>query len=185
MFLSVEDARQRIEHSIVLFGGCPVYIESIRGDNVNTAKVSFYEQGLANKTALLPNKKWQFKAPPLGYVNHNNSAVYLLRQPVRRWKQGLDANNLFHVDRNGDFARVDPVNILSSLMKPLAAFREAIESEKPLAISSQFALDQNGFIYRKGVPVGILLDVENKRAAFSAKYNFVKEAWMEVVNAHN
>lgn len=84
-------ARSRLEGSVVMLEGVPIYITeiwidcgSVRGTNCLTGDmVSCHVKDL------------NLEPVPLGYVNNNDYAIYTCRTPARKYKQGLSRYNFY------------------------------------------------------------------------------------------
>lgn len=100
MYDTIEEARQKLEQSIVLFDGLPVYIQGIGGGRNKVSlvfsRLPFTKSSGKMEDVPISNPSWDFKTmgQKLGYVNvledGRNSVVFTSRMPSRHSRQGLD-----------------------------------------------------------------------------------------------
>lgn len=97
MFDNEDFVRTRLKGTIVVRRGTPVLIEDVYGGRI------FYKSLRVGKRGDCQMKEGSVDLTPvsLGYLSYKHggagSAVYLVRIPNRRWKQGLDFKNLAYV----------------------------------------------------------------------------------------
>ena len=93
---------------------------------------------------------------PLGYVNYQECAYYLVRKPMRNdWRQGLRPGNFTFIGREG-FFELPLKELTDTCLNNYPTFTEARTSIKDgaesVAISRHFAIDsQNNFLYKSRV----------------------------------
>ena len=112
-----EEVRFRLEGTVVLYDGDPVYISRVRvpeGEN-EIARVYYHElplkrPGFGNEDLegqaggirkYLSSKKFDLAPFKMGYMNYQGNAVFVSRTPVRQNKQGLAQHNTVFNDTRG------------------------------------------------------------------------------------
>ena len=89
-FVWTSDVTMRFANTVVLFKGEPVYFKTCD----RSWDVVYRPINKRNwKEVRFDHEGWDFSPVPLGYCNTRARASYLARLPVRRWKQGLSADN--------------------------------------------------------------------------------------------
>lgn len=106
MYETAEEARQKLEHSVVLFDNQPVYIQGTAGKRGALQLIykglpwSDSEQG---QLAAIDDPRWDFRSggSKLGYTDMLNTreghleSVFISRMPVRHSRQGLDDRTVY------------------------------------------------------------------------------------------
>lgn len=94
LYDTIEDATRRLERTVVHVAGIPSFIKEFTGEGkiecinlLNGEEFTFDYKKFSGKIDITPVK--------LGYCNLRGKAVYLMRLPTRKWKQGFGADNLF------------------------------------------------------------------------------------------
>lgn len=146
-FVSAMDAFEKTRDSIILFNGEPIYV-----DNIAPAQNCLTITRLPNTNTNIPaqinykDERISVKAPRLGYIDWEGSAVYMYREPMRNNVLGLSFGN------NVRFApRVQTPNIMKSgamakmLLNKYSRFDDVtyyVEQARStsIAISREFAL---------------------------------------------
>lgn len=114
---TAEEVRARLEHTVVMYDGQPVYISKCQvpedmAEKDEIARVFFYELpvlpgGRAKETRkYLSSKKFDLAPPKMGYMNFNvpgdgNRAIFVQRAPLRQYKQGLCQAVVTYTDPRG------------------------------------------------------------------------------------
>lgn len=118
----------------------------------------------------------------LGYTNVRGGANYLMRKPLRDWRQGLRANNVVGLPRTLDD------NTLVSLYLPISGnypgFEEAkyimnVFGSSAVAFDRNFCINSNGLLYHKGTCVGNYLTgyrSEYESISLLPSYHYLREA---------
>lgn len=89
--ITARDLSMKLRDSIVVYSESPVYVQSVDDQR----RVYFRMLDSADEgVAVFSDKKFDYKAINLGYVNFRNSAYYLERMPRRQNRQGLEAANV-------------------------------------------------------------------------------------------
>lgn len=97
---NAEEVKFRLENSVVLYDGRPVFIHKvsvpdIENDKGEIARVFFYELPLVDRgkaqeqRRYLSSKKFDLAPFRMGYMNNKGHASFVARQPIRQNKQGL------------------------------------------------------------------------------------------------
>ncbi len=118
-FLHEEDARTRLNHTVIRYDGEPMFIA--------------IEDEVAHIRPLGRSSGWQeidwadrrldHSSPPLGFVNKDGTATYVQRNPDRRWQASVhDGNCVVEVINKGDC----PPRLFDS-----RAFGDMIKGEYP------------------------------------------------------
>lgn len=201
---TLEEIKQRIQNSIVMYDGAPVYISDVTSglDEVKDpqiARVFFVELPYgANKQRqrkYLSSKKFDLATPPLGYANLGDSkdVVYFSRAPVRQYQQGLTQQVLKAVaygkgQINFDFVRlISDSGFTNMLLGKYPCLKEASDGLgtgqlKSVALSKRFALTRNedldlDVVIHSDNFCGIIV---NGRVKISNKFKFLKQEAEEV-----
>lgn len=105
MYDSVDEANQKLRHTVCMYGKAPVYITQAGGTNSKITLALQYLRSGALDEKNLTDKSWEFRdlGSRVGYVNivmgkgSYNEALYLTRMPIRQSHntQGLSQKNLY------------------------------------------------------------------------------------------
>ena len=98
---NAQDVQLRLNNSVVRYKNRPVFV----GQNLQTPVQN--AQDLILDVYDLLEQKWidkvhssdedlEVKAMPLGYMNDATDALYIMRQPCRRSRQGLSVENCYY-----------------------------------------------------------------------------------------
>lgn len=103
------DASMRLNGTICLYDKVPYYISCPeRGDN-ETVDLYQLHANFGDKVfkhVKYTDEKFSYKPFELGYLQSGNWAAYMVRNPYRRQKQGLDRNVISFIDRLPDSTKV-------------------------------------------------------------------------------
>lgn len=89
-----EDVPMRLSNCVVMYDDKPVMIGEVTVDgDIVMMNAKHLSNGM-NFIIELPDDKLSLRPVPVGYVNHDKQAVYVSRNPVRRYKQGLHHQNV-------------------------------------------------------------------------------------------
>lgn len=125
MYDTVEEARQKLENSTVLFEGQPVHVLQVSGKK-NQVTLGYYPLPFSRGDCEGPkdfvsisDKRWDFKSlgTKLGYINVEKSpwhkgheAVFASRVPTRNSRQGLDTRTVritqFYPENNWEWTHI-------------------------------------------------------------------------------
>lgn len=109
MYDTVEEARQKLESSVVMYDGIPVFIVGASGSK-NKVMLQYIElpisprgQSEGSKSASIMDPLWDFKTigSKLGYVQIKDlktgvfESVFTSRIPTRHSRQGLDERTVY------------------------------------------------------------------------------------------
>lgn len=185
IFDNQRDASNRLTGTVVLWKDKSAKVVGVNEDlRIMLHRLSDGLEGVRKQDS----KELQLMAPPLGYVNLKRGALYVLRKPVRMWKQGLDPRQLwcnggglvgirtrwdgseFAKCYDGDYPGID---------EALKRFKSTnpFDQETPtsVAFSRQWAVDKAGRLHYKGRDVGRMGD--NMR--LDDKFGWLAEALEE------
>lgn len=167
-FDNMRDAEMRLVGTILFYDNRAFHVtgidEDLRviGDIILTNERKVVEQD---------DELLKFHCPPLGYVNLPEDSLYFMRQPMRRWKQGVDTRALVcpsygvrgrgMVDHaslarcmEGDYPSLERALGMFSSRNP---FKQG--ERRGVAFSKHFAVTDRGeTLCYKGKTVGILQD---------------------------
>lgn len=96
----LQDYEARLHGGVVLYGGVPHMVQTA-GESVNLVDLV---NGRAVLRGIDPmHHNLDISSPPLGYIQGDEYAVYMMRIPHRRYKQSLDSRAIceYRLDRNG------------------------------------------------------------------------------------
>lgn len=160
MYDTAEEAKQKVENSIVLFNGNPVFIVGVGGKKGSVfLKFKTLPLGGAEdpQSVDISDPRWDFKScgMKLGYTlvhNPNNGyweSVYVSRTPIRTSRQGLD-------DKTVCISYVDPSPTFHYNVANLAGkeskFKDTIRNVYPSSKEVFDRVTTQGSMYRS-VPI--------------------------------
>lgn len=165
---SLHDFRMMFDGTLVRYSGDPVFIHNIEGD---LKAECLFIGNQEYKHINIRDQKFDFQPVSLGYVNVRGQAIYVSRNPLRKFKQGLHPECLNLVATPDDFdseERYSDVNrqvkslkakclyntvkrIFPSLEDVIASFEDKV---KVGAFDRQFALRNDGLLRYRGNKVG-------------------------------
>ena len=103
-FLSQEDCHRRLNRTVCLYDGKPVYVEVDRGMDLNT--VLMYPLPISGKSlkkiVTVTEDAFDYGAFELGYMNWYDQPWYLSRAPERKNNQGLMRENVWGASVQGE-----------------------------------------------------------------------------------
>jgi hypothetical protein len=93
MYDNHHDAQMRLADCIITFDGRPVYIHHIRDEEDLPVVFSYLD---TREEGVVPIDDIRFNREPVhtGYVNYRGQVDYVQRAPCRRWKVGLNFENV-------------------------------------------------------------------------------------------
>jgi len=187
---SADDAQMQLDYTLQMTASGLAYVRHQRGwrysvnylDKPNLDPV----EGDIRKVGLT------FEPLELGYVNYFGSLLYLVRKPLRAWKQGISMDNLRNLTED---YRHPPEDVLESsnirdtienkYYNLTRSYDEASKKGNNCAFHRDFALrramlGQEITLEYKGSKVGIV----NKDLDFEIddKYIYIKEALEEAIH---
>jgi hypothetical protein len=98
-YATSRDASQQLHNTYVVLDGTLCHIECVDGWVYNIRSATPRRDGALTwkqrrEEKSIKEMDLQLEPIKLGYVNYSNTAVYLQRKPLRKWKQGLYAEYL-------------------------------------------------------------------------------------------
>lgn len=138
MYDTIEEAKQKLEGTAVLFDDKPVYVVGV-GGRKNVVHLQYQELPLKGsseiKVAVISSSSWDFKsiAHKLGYVavkcpeDGNWETIFTTRIPIRHSRQGLDSRTvqINHLSNDIKF------NYSFSNLLQLETFNRTIQNKYP------------------------------------------------------
>ena len=139
---NAEEVRFRLESTVVTYEKKPVLITQVRlpeaEDRKEIARVFFRYLPTNGREELvrkyLSSKHFDLAPFPMGYCNHNGSAFFISRNPIRQNRQGLCTGNTIFTDVLGrktdkfDFAQmVSSTGFVDMFNNKYPSFKEAGE----------------------------------------------------------
>lgn len=198
---TAEEVKFRLENTVVLYDGKPVYINrvSVPGpeDIDEVARVFFKELPFDLKDRekevrkYLSSKKFDLAPFRMGYMNHPNGVFFVSRTPLRQNRQGLSAGVVKLFDVKGEksnwvsFSDMISCQGFSDMVNNVYPdFKQAGEvvgdgKTDSVAISQSFAFavdkDLDALIlHHKGVKCGLAFPGD-KSIRVAKKFHFLKE----------
>lgn len=97
---SLEEVKHRLAGTVVLYNKEPVYLRDVCSENEDGKYgefvVLFKLPGMKEHFFVdKDDARLEYKRIRLGYVNGRYTALYIVRTPARRFKQGLTKDNIF------------------------------------------------------------------------------------------
>jgi hypothetical protein len=85
-FFDASHVRQKLNHTICMYKGSPVYVDHVGGDTIQVFPVG----GTPTPFNIeYTDPEFDYSEIPLGYCTYRNKAYYLAREPQRINSQGL------------------------------------------------------------------------------------------------
>lgn len=160
MYDELDDVRMRLEGTMVLYGGQPVYVEGVDANNFLSC-IDPFAMDEPPKRYPVTDEAFEFRDIPLGYTNYNGQvASYSSRTANRQYKQGLNARNVkLGAGFRGRFNEAENLRQVARLItgSSLRTFQDCVENKRyrKLAFSRNFALGRDGQIFYREMPVGL------------------------------
>lgn len=197
---SVEEVKFRLEKSVVLYDGEPVYIKDVgipndeEMRNKDVARVYFvplpYTENARSTRKFLSSRKFDLEPFKMGYCNVGSEAVFVRRVPIRQQKQGLCPGNIQITNLKGNPSEnynfdklIRSQGFVDMAHKKYPRFAEVgdlLEGKvSSVALSGSFAvnIDQDlGALelYHRGVRCGLAF-IGDKAIKIPDKFKFLKE----------
>lgn len=180
---SHHDAEMRLNKTIVMHNGRPVFIQRIVGQELDVMATDL----ITNEDVELPSLKgegWDFTPVQLGYVNFpRRDAGYVQRTPARRWKQGLDCGALHFPEH-----MLTTPALARTILNKYPSFQAAVNRAEGFGVRTAFHKDWS--VNRYDVD-RYLLEYRNRKVGvvrpdltfeLKDKYIFLQEALQEAIN---
>ena len=187
MWNDLHDAQMRANNTVVRFNDKPVYIKRIEPLNGEITAFFIYLLNGQSNNAPVMDARWNWKPVPTGYVNTGMGAVFLMRKPVRKWKQGLAADNVQfnHVMRVGTNQLLRSRNMGRMIVRDYPSFdeaREKLAEVRSCAFHPEFALVRMDigplYLNYRGDVVGWF---EKDEVVLGEEYRYLNELIQEVM----
>jgi hypothetical protein len=180
------DAVSRLMDTVIFYKGAAFYVEDISRD------LEIIGHSILSKEPLVINQEdseLSVACPEIGFVNTPRGAHYFMRQPMRRWKQGLDFRSLIC-----PYSGIRPRGLLtldtlaSCLENNYPSFKESIHIGRSLnpfktheglpsrAFCKTFSVasgTEGLLLNYKGREVGV---VEGEEPILSSKFQWLRES---------
>lgn len=165
-----DEARMRLEHTVILFAGEPVYVHTIApfvdGDNSHWIAKLVTADG-AVKT-VKDRDIHDTRTPPAGYITMRGTPMWFSRVPARKSQQGLNTQNvLLYPVRHTQPMRNRDWNIMDLLgpLKYRAGMRWSVEYLRLLQnkVSLALRLSDDVAVYPNPQTGNIHADWKNRR----------------------
>lgn len=204
---TVDEVKFRLESSVVLYDGKPVYISRVgmaeADDKKEIARVYFYDLPLLNgdkkgggeTRKYLSSRKFDLSPFKMGYMNDKGRATFVSRAPVRQNKQGLTSNVTTFQDMMGRRSEDVSFNTMirsqgfvDMVAGKYPSFQECgdmLDNKDILSValsrSFAFSIDHDLealFLTHKGVRCGMVTRGQ-KAIKIPQKFHFLKEEMEE------
>jgi hypothetical protein len=198
-----EEVNFRLNNTVVLYDGKPVYITRVNipevEDKKEIARVFFVElpygkklgDGAKETRKYLSSRKFDISPFRMGYFNHNGEAIFASRTPVRQNQQGLNAKNVTFVDARGrraenmNFNEIIKsqgfVDMVNGVFPDFAAAGDMLgnKDNSSIAVSRSFAFHVDHdlealLLLHKGIRCGIALKGD-RALKVPPKFHFLRE----------
>lgn len=176
-------AAQRLNQSVVMKDGLPVFIHNIDGKGLVVYEICGYHTG--KQIARLED----FDLTPLqlGYINTDNKALYLQRIPHRKYRQGLAQQNLYCVGNKISVFDRALVNLVGNRYPKVSFILEELFNEniKSRAFSKKWAIgrgrdrDFYNLLYKDRLSGTV--SVKDESFKLTDSHKFLKESLEEVL----
>jgi hypothetical protein len=182
-FDNMRDAEMRLVGTILFYDNRAFSVRAIDEDLRLVGNIILTGE---DKVVEQTDELLKFHCPPLGYVNLAEDSLYFMRQPMRRWKQGVDMRALV-CPSHGLRARgrIDPESLAKCMEGDYPSFERALgmfncrnpfkqHERRGVAFSKHFAVTDLGqSLCYKGKPVGV---VENGVPLLSERHRYLTES---------
>lgn len=172
--MSLDDLSSLYKHSVVLMNNKPVYVEAF---NQRCEVLVFDLLSQRHKTVSYTSSL--FKAPTrrIGFVNINESVVYVYRNPLRRYKIGYSDENIkvctidvpYPLNRSITRDRVEKlkaIEIADAMNNRYPSLTQAwlnsLRFNGACAFDKQFAVSYDGVVFYKTSRVGFADRVDGR-----------------------
>lgn len=179
----VEDLNQMFRDTLVLYNKWPVKIVEV--DHNREALTVSLATG-ASKNISIDDKRFDFTPFELGNVNGDGCCAYMVRKGLRRWKQGLNRENInvFMVEtsiKSSEFSRqlrkLDSRFLINTIKGLYPSKEEALElvssGSECAAFSRLFSVDNEFNLIYKYKTVG-MVDADNGKLVFKPSKAYMK-----------
>lgn len=159
-YLSTKDAYDRLHDTVVRYQTKPVLVRVDRSSE-ETKILSLRTLRGRWKTIDPNSEELDSSSPPLGFMNDDGNAIYLIRFPHRRWKAGVcPANTKFEVINKGGHNRNFFCPALADTIEGIyPTFNEALRIasvENSCAFSRHLAIDNAQRIWCGTTKIGAI-----------------------------
>ena len=152
-----EDYKQRLDNTIVCYNGYPVLLSVISSKTFTVAPLSA-ECEFEAKNILSSDPLLDLSTPPLGYFQYKDTAMFISRNPVRKYMQGLKVNsgnygawmlvNGFHNDAPQTIVMTSGFeNLVLDRYPPIDECLALLKGFKSIAVSRNIAICKNKDAY--------------------------------------
>ena len=175
MYQSINDANQRLKHSMIVYEGRALYVKSCPLRDVADCL-----DILSETNATIPICLSSIRPPRLGYVETPDGVTYVYRKPARRIRQGVSQDTITFGGRRE--VRISSKPFAMMLLGRYATFEEALKTNKPTAFDYDWAVcGKRRILFYKGVRVGTV-GADSKELSLSDEYTYLKESLDESVS---
>lgn len=178
---TVAYAKSRLYDTMIRCKGQPVWVVGAGGkDSEIILEVKNVSDGHVYVVML---KDCDLDPVPLGYINFDGAATYVMRAPMRRdWKQGLRTLNM--VDPNGNNVRgIRWERVVSTILNKFPTFDKCLEVvNSPLtgivsrAYARDFSVRKETLEYKGLLEVGFI-NSDNGSVTLKNNMSWVREAF--------
>lgn len=189
-FDNMRDAMSRLEGTILFYRNKALYVRGITDDLQVAGDIILSQKSV---TVSQQDPELSMACPEVGYINTEHGAHYFMRQPMRRWKQGIDLRALVS-PHSGIRARgiLELSHLANCLENTYPTFDQACNIGKSLnpfkptevdsiAFCKSFSVKQGTeglMLHYKGREVGV---VENGNPVLSTKFSWLNESLESVL----
>lgn len=192
LFDNMRDAISRLSDTVVMYKGKAMFVEGITENlELSGTLILLNEHVVASQE----DPDLSMSCPEIGFVNTPSGAHYFMRQPMRRWKQGIDFRALVcpysGIRPRGTLTLADLAKCLenaypsfseaSQVERGLNPFKKHEEERRSLAFCKSFSVghgDKGLLLNYKGREVGV---VEEGTPVLAPKFQWLRESLEEAV----
>lgn len=197
MFFSLEDARHRLENTLISTkDGIPIYVIKVSSYKNSEYKLTVSYLNSLNK-GVFGLDEVSLSPVTLGYINTENEAVYVSRKPCRVWKQGLSEDNFSYKQYRSPYNFSINVSNMSLISAISNTYPSVIDCRKHIlmgCISQAFSRDFSLFgpssiLYKNKYVVGrfnnsassLDRDDASVKYALDGRFFYLKEYLQEIL----
>lgn len=187
---NVADAYQQLNRTVLFTNmGIPFYVRAVDQRKWGWLVLALGDREENTEAIDLRLLGIDFKPPQLGYCNYQGSCVYLVRRPVRMWKQGLSMEHL--LAKHGGYIDEDILQseyLYNTLLNNYPSLSESyisiLDTGNSIAFHRDFALSARNYpnisLDYKGKVIGSVN--EDGDLEIDGKFFYLKEQLAEVLH---
>ena len=191
MYLTLHDAKMRLESTLIRHKGMPIYIHAVEQPRASYfLEVEYLEDNKPGKINL-KDKDLDFSPVPLGNMNHEGNCYYTSRTPQRMWHQGLHRDNF--ISRNMGHGIMGIQLNCKAIINTIAGIYPTVSEAWELLRSGQMAtvgfsrhfslMEAKVVVFNSKIKVGHLHE-DLREFELKDRYQYLKEHLQADIRGH-